>query len=295
MSTIIVHGTLAYGGSWYQSSWEGRGFLAGLCGGMVETSGWHDAWCIDGEDVSAYPELGGVFEWSGLPEGIYRGAAAVQLAKYLNIVAGLTDESIRIIAHSHGCNVVKLASSLPELSNKVVIDQAVFLACPHFYEDEYTQEDLSWQDRLDIRKVSKAYKKTGHRFRYALDPQRFGRILNIYCKKDKVQVDLAKSLSGGTVPLTGSFLENVKQQLSSGSLETPKVSRWDMDDRAKHLYEDLEVEVEPGCSGIKIHSVMHGSLMGALAGVWLNSGMSITEVLRKHGKLPVFPCGDTGD
>ena len=128
-----MHGTLAIGASWYQDSWEGNGFLAGLCEGMKEASGWHDAWIINGEPVWEYSDLGDVYEWNGLAEGIYRGMAAKQLAAYLNIVADLTDEPIRIIAHSHGCNVVKLASSLPELSNNVFIDQAAFLACPHFY------------------------------------------------------------------------------------------------------------------------------------------------------------------
>ena len=175
MTTIVVHGTLAYGGSWYQNSWGEHGFLAGLRGGMVEADGWHDIWHVKGKPVD-------VLEWNGLPEGIYRGAAASLFADYLNTVADLTDEPIRVIAHSHGCNVVKLASSLPSLSPNVTIEQAVFLACPHFFEDEYTQEGLSGLDRFDIGKVHKAYKKTGHRFRYALDPDRFGRILNVYCK-----------------------------------------------------------------------------------------------------------------
>jgi predicted alpha/beta hydrolase family esterase len=39
----------------------------------------------------------------------------VWLAAYLNALRSVTDEPIRIVAHSHGCNVVKLASMLPEL------------------------------------------------------------------------------------------------------------------------------------------------------------------------------------
>ena len=294
MTTIIVHGTLAYGSSWYQNSWGERGFLTGLHSGMMEAAGWHDIWAVNGESVNTYPALGSVFEWNGLAEGIYRGLAASSLVQYLNIVAELTDEPIRIIAHSHGCNVVKLASSLRALSSAVFIDQAVFFACPHFYEDEYVQEELSWQDRLDIRKVSKAYKATKRRYRYRVDPERFGRILNVYCEKDKVQVDLAQSLSGGQVPLTGSFLENVLKQLTDGIHEAPIATRCDSDQQAAHLYENVEVHVEKGCSGIKTHSVMHGSFLGALAGVWLNSRESIKSLIRKHGDLPVLPCDDTG-
>ncbi len=69
VTTIVVHGTLAYGGSWYQSSWQGRGFLVGLRDGMVETSDWHDIWQINDKHVSTYPELGGIFKWNGLPGG----------------------------------------------------------------------------------------------------------------------------------------------------------------------------------------------------------------------------------
>ncbi len=295
MTTIVVHGTLATGSSWYQSSWGERGFLTGLRSGMGETSAGHDIWTVDGKAVGTYPALGGVFEWNGLAEGIYRGLAASALAKYLNAVAELTSEPIRIIAHSHGCNVVKLASSLPELSSAVHIDQAVFLACPHFYEDEYTQEELSWQDRLDIRKVAEAYKATKRRYRYPVAPHRFGRILNVYCETDKVQVDLAQSLSGGQVPLTGGFLENVLKQLSDGTHETPTATRCDTDERAAHLYENVEVHVEGGCSGMKAHSVMHGFHIAELCGVWLNSGESAENIFRRIGELPVLSCSDTGD
>jgi hypothetical protein len=295
MTTLIVHGTLAYGGSWYQRSWGQRGFLAGLQRGMMDTSGWHDIWSVGEEPVSSYPELGGVFEWNGLPAGLYRGTGATAFAAYLNAVAELTDEPIRVIAHSHGCNVVKLASSLRELSPRVAIDQAAFLACPHFYEDLYEQEEpSSWEERVNIRKVHAGYKKTGHRFRYRLDPARFGRILNLYCERDEVQVDLAQSLSGGQVPLTGNFLENVLEQMGGGIFENPQAARWEMDPEAQHVYENLSVEVESRCSNRKAHSVMHGAVIGVLCGIWLNSGRSMQEVLRELGDLPALPADDMG-
>ncbi len=295
MTTIVVHGTLAYGGSWYQDSWERRGFLAGLSSGMQEASGRQDIWLVDGEPVSTYPELNEVFKWNGLPEGFFRGAGAKLFAEYLNKISDLTDEPVRIIAHSHGCNVVKLASSLPSLSPNVYIDKAVFLACPHFYEDKYTQDNLSWQDRLDFRKVSRGYKKTGYRFRYPLDSNRFGRILNIYCEKDKVQVDLASSLSGGQVPLTGNFLENIMSQFTSGAFELPMASRCEMDQNSAHLYENLEVFVKKQCSGTKTHSVMHGYNIARIAGNWLNRDLSIRNILSSYGSRVSLSCDDTGD
>lgn len=295
MTTIVVHGTMANGASWYQNSWEDQGFLAGLYAGMMKATDSSDIWRVNGQQIHSYPELKGYFEWNGLAEGIYRGMAALELAEYLNSIASLSDEPIRIIAHSHGCNVVKLASSLPSLSRQVVIERAVFLACPHFYEDEYVQDKLSWQNRVNISKVSKAYHVKGRRYRYQIDPQRFGRILNVYCNKDKVQVDLAQSLSGGQVPLTGGFLENVLKQFSEGTHELPKASRCDLDEEAAHLYENIEVHVESGCSGTKIHSVMHGSNIGLLAGFWLNSGDTIETLLREYVILPTLSCSDTGD
>ena len=294
MTTLVVHGTLARGSSWYQDSWEERGFLAGLQRGMEDASDWHDIWCVGGEWVWDLPAPGAVFEWTGLAEGLYRGIAAQRLVEYLNTVAELTDEPIRVIAHSHGCNVVKLASSLPALSPAVYIEQAVFLACPHFREDRREQGELGGLDQFDIGKVHQAYQKTGDRFRYRVAPDRFGRILNIYNERDEVQVNLAQSLSGGQVPLTGSFLENVLQQLSSGIHEAPDATRTDMDDAAAHLYEDLCVEVDSRCSGLGAHSVMHGALIGLLCGVWLNSGDSVYDVLQEFGDLPVLPADDTG-
>ena len=31
MTIIVVHGAIAYGSSWYQSSWSEDGFLTGSC------------------------------------------------------------------------------------------------------------------------------------------------------------------------------------------------------------------------------------------------------------------------
>ncbi len=44
-----------------------------------------------------------------------RGRVAVSLAAYLNALRSVTEEPVKIVPHNHGCNVVKLASMLPEL------------------------------------------------------------------------------------------------------------------------------------------------------------------------------------
>jgi triacylglycerol esterase/lipase EstA (alpha/beta hydrolase family) len=130
MTTIIVHGALAKGATWYASSWEARGFCQAFAAGMSD----HDIWLAHGEPVGHYDKLNpkkkwslwtgtrgilqtveGPYEWTGSWEGLARGGAAVWLAAYLNALRSVTDEPIRIVAHSQGCNVVKLASMLPDL------------------------------------------------------------------------------------------------------------------------------------------------------------------------------------
>lgn len=292
MTTLIIHGTFADSSGWCSTSWQGNGFLAGLQQGMISANGQHDIWSINGNRVTDYSDLG-FFDWGGSFQGSGRGQGAIDFARYLNEIAKLTDEPIRIIAHSHGCNVVKLATSLKELSPQVYIEQAVFLACPHFYEDNYVQDELSWMDRVNIAKVSKAYHKSGYFFRYPLNPDRLGRVLNVYCEKDTVQCDHSQTFGGTMVPLTGSFMENVKSQMMHGTVETPHSSRWEMDDRAAHLYENIELEISGDCNGLKAHSAVHGSKAGQLCGVWLNTGLHIGEIIQQAGK-PVLSCSDDG-
>jgi hypothetical protein len=292
MTTLIIHGTLANGASWYQNSWQGDGFLAGLDNGLALAEGANDIWSLNGAHVSEYNDLG-LYEWSGSGIGTNRGTAATELAQYLNTVAHYTDEPIRIIAHSHGCNVVKLASSSPELSSNVYIEQAVFLACPHFYEETYTTDKLPWQDRINIKKVIEANKNAGYFIRYPVNPDKIGRILNAYSERDSVQSAFAETLGGTQPPMSGNFLENCKLLFNHGLTEMPKSSRWEMDERVTYLYENIELQIQGKCSGLKAHSVMHGFTMGQLCGVWLNSGLHIDEIIGRVG-APVLSGTDDG-
>ena len=125
---------------WWWNSWGDRGFLRGLAEGMTEAGGGHDVWRVGGRPVADWQQLQsrklaqhqGHFRWAGSNMPAVRDAGADQLVDYVNTVSTLTDEPLRIIAHSHGCNLVKSASSHRQLSNGVFIDRAVFLACPHF-------------------------------------------------------------------------------------------------------------------------------------------------------------------
>jgi predicted alpha/beta hydrolase family esterase len=97
----------------------------------------------------------------------------MELVQYLNRLRRETDEPIRIIAHSHGCNVVKLASMSRELSADVHISKAVFLACPHFWEANYeAEEPTSVLDKFKFKRL----RPHGRKYRYRASPERFGRI-----------------------------------------------------------------------------------------------------------------------
>ncbi|MGB8275879.1 MAG: hypothetical protein WCF16_11515 [Alphaproteobacteria bacterium] len=315
MTTIIIHGTLAKGSSWYWNSWGARGFCHALGEAMQAVTGGHDIWRVKGKPVGAIPELNpsrtwdplwgagpylqtvdGRYEWTGTPEGLARGAAAVGLARYLSALRQATDEPIRIIAHSHGCNVVKLASSLPELAPDVRIDRAVFLACPHFWEPDYVfEQPKTLADRFDLRKQMRP-KRVGRKFRYQASPGRFGRILNLYSRRDAVQITLAKTLSGAYAPQTGGFFENLAKMLRTGDVyEMPQATRTDSDPDAAALYENLEMPVAKDCSDIGAHSVMHGAAVAKLAGVWIESRTDLAAVVARAGGLPEVAPDDTGE
>jgi hypothetical protein len=315
MTTIVIHGTLAKGSCWYWGSWGEGGFCRALALGMRDVSRRvdHDIWRVHGQDVSTVAGLqqgpwsiwhgipkdlasvDGRFEWTGGPQGLDRGAAAIWLARYLNRVRTLTNERIRIIAHSHGCNVVKLASSHDELSPDVFIDRAVFLACPHFSEKAYrVEEPKNWTDKFDIGKQMP--KECGRRFRYRVDPRRFGSILNVYSERDSVQVDLAEVWSGGPAPQTGQVLNDLWTMLKTADVyEQPEASRTDPDPDAAHLYENLAVKVAPDCSGIEAHGLMHGATIARFVGRWLDSDDGMAGVVRHFGDLPLVPRGDDGE
>ena len=315
MTTIVIHGTLAKGSSWYWNSWGERGFCRVLADTMEKVSGSHDVWRVNGKPVNEIPALNeprqwsmwhgdtrrivtstGRFEWDGAPEGLMRGIAADSLVNYLNVLRELTDEPIRIVAHSHGCNVMKLASTRPELAPAVHIAKAVFLACPHFWEPNTVfEEPKNWMDRFDFKKLKPVLK--GKKYRYRASPQRFGKILNLYSSQDKVQCDVAAIWSGAYAPQTGNFLKDLWHGLSTGDVyETDRhAEREDSDPEAKGLYENYEVPVWSESECVAVHSAMHGATVAKLAGYWLASKATVPELMAKYGALPVVPEGDDGE
>jgi hypothetical protein len=286
MTTIVIHGTQTHRSpvhsTWWWNSWHAGGFLEAVGEGMNRVSGLHDLWRVNGAYVPEVPELTakksfwsfslsarslaqhkGHFYWGGAAMGIARDAGSDLLVAYLNKIRELTRERLRIIAHSHGCNIVKLASDSPNLSPDIHIESAAFLACPHFFTPNAVDE---------------------YRVTYKLDPRRFGRILNLYCPSDSVQVNIASHLSGQA--LSASIAE----------IQCPTAYRVEQDPDAQHLYENVEVEVAGDCSGTQAHTVMHGALVGEPVGVWLDGGGTFNQVLSKFfsGTLPPVPAKDDG-
>lgn len=267
MTTIVVHGTMTWQGAahyaWWWNSWGGSGFLQAVSHGMMEVSGYHDVWRIGGRPVSDFPELqsrrlaqhDGYFRWSGADTPAARDAGASQLVDYLNTLVGLSDEPLRIIAHSHGCNLVKKASSQRNLLSNVFIDRAVFLACPHFAAQS--------GNRLS--------------FPYRLNPNRFGAILGLACKDDPVQIEIAGSVHGG-LEIHGWDISGI------ASRSYPM----DRDPEAQRLYENYFLPTE--AKGKERHSVIHGATAGYLVGQWLQGH----DRLAGGQRVSVIPDKDEG-
>ncbi len=288
MVTIVVHGTMtttpAEHSSWWWRSWGEGGFLAALAEGMTAACGGEDVWKIGGRLVEDYDELHpkasfwsgrrgqfsqhkGYFMWVGGDSYAERDAGALHLARYLNKVTEIApQEPIRLVAHSHGCNVVKKMSRHDDLDPGVAIEQAVFLACPHFM--------------TDIVEPQQVY------FPYELAPGRFGRILNLYSESDTVQVGMSETLP--------SWLISTDWR----DWQPPAAYRCDPDPDARHLYEDCGIETVD--QGISAHTAMHGVTVGRLAGLWLGGAEDsfdgiASKILQNVGPDPLtVPAGDFG-
>lgn len=301
MATLIIHGTIPvkvpFTVKWWWDSWHENGFLFSMAAAMRSFRGHEDVWKVGGRHVSriaaldpqgglgwqsaldpaAWQELldprryldagqwlshQGCFMWSGSDMDSERRRAGRALAHYLNKVRALApQEPIRLVAHSHGCNVVKVASSCGLLDPAVFIERAVFLACPHF---------------MIARGQQRSYP-------YRLDPKRFGDIVNAYSRADSVQVDIAQNLPGPP--------ENA--DMIVGMLGA---ARTEQDPEARACYRDYEVPTAD--RGVPAHGAAHGARMGGLTGAWLASPQGELDLryreASEHGLFPI-PPGDNGE
>lgn len=249
----------------------------GVRKGILESAGIDDVWKVGGSHVADVQELAsekwdpwkgnrgklethrGHFFWSGADTFIGREIGARALVAYLNRIHEIAPvEPLRLIAHSHGCNVLKLASFDRRLSTRIWFEKVAFLACPHF--------------------AARAGK--GSIYHYQLSAKRFGAILNLFSSRDSVQVDIAEKLAGPPgFRITDYY--------------PPEAYRVEQDPRARAVYEDHEIQTADGQG--KAHTAMHGQAVGYLVGRWLGGTTSFAKLLERSGSqlLPV-PKGDFG-
>ena len=243
MTTIIVHGTAAAAEPWYYNSWSDGGFCRALADALIRAVGTEDVWKINGTPVSEVPELNpprslstgrigqisqrhGFFIWSGDYTGTTRLMAGRDLAKYLSVIANITNEPIRVVAHSHGCNVLKAASTSKQLDPKVYIDRAVFLACPHM-SGTGTGEIL-----------------------YPLNPTKFGKIGNFYSERDMVVKNIANKFATPA---------GYKMEVSESSFI-------DSDINSEYVYENYSMRAPTELSDKQVHGWLHSEAMAYTIG-----------------------------
>lgn len=268
MCTIIIHGTFAYHGEWVRDPDPG-GFVDSVAQGMDEGGYQPDLWTIGGRHVSQFEELcvedelgfwgrkhapfmqiDGHFRWSGNDDHDSRTDAGKQLAKYLDAIGAIAPgEPINLIAHSHGGNVIKVATQL--VGRHVQLGLVVFMATPHFER----ADGKGYVYRLNLARLP------GY---YGARP-----VLNIYSEADLVQDGLSDLLADlGRPP----GLPKVKLLGFEG---TPVVNahRIDPDPAVAHAYDNVLMPSDVGgvLAGIAAHGALHSADIGRMVGYWLAS------------------------
>jgi len=259
MSTIVVHGTLAKESTWWRAQESGR-FLDSVARGMREGGREPDLWTIGGRPVSEFKilrpkrswgffgmkhppfdNIEGHFCWSGANMHIERTARGEALARYLETLAEISPgETIDLIAHSHGGNLIKVATH--HVAAHVPIGRVVLVACPHCENIAGGSSDYLY--RLIPDALSRDAPASG--------PP----VLNAYSEEDTVQADIAD--------IAPDYL---------GSPGTPyapvfDAHRSDPDPDARSAYEEFELPTQVG-RGIGAHFATHSPTVGLVIGYWL--------------------------
>jgi hypothetical protein len=293
LSTIIVHGTVPvrapHNVKWWWNSWHPDGFLHDMARGMKlrSQSDWHDVWHVGGVHVSELAALSpggfdwrdptrafrpgneppflshhGCFMWSGSNMHSERKRAGRALANYLNVVHSLApEEPIRIVAHSHGCNALKVATCSEALDARIVFESVFLLACPHV--------------------VVKGPRGAGAPYGFDTRRCRPGQLFNLYVPEDSVQRKWAQ-LYPGPPEHIGSLLGTEEMFATDQST-------------AHGSFRNYEIPTED--RGAKAHSAIHGSRVGGLIGLYLGSDGSDFDQLYREFSTDVFPVpeGDCGE
>jgi hypothetical protein len=284
MSTIIIHGTLARESPWWLVPKRG-GFLDALAMGMREGDREPDIWRIGGRSVAEVPELyprgamhlltgwtdppfdqvDGHYRWPGNNAHEERLREGVRLARYLEALARVSpNETIDVVAHSHGCNVVKIATA--HIASHVRLGCAVFLAAPHC-------EDLVVGKRSQLYPLNAARLAGGNR--------RASPVLNVYSEEDTVQTTIADHAPDfyGAPP---------------GIAPVFDAHRCDRDPRTRSAYDDLELPTRMGRES-HVHGALHGPTVGRLVGYWLARWPALSgATCLRHLGIAIVTDPDTG-
>ena len=274
MSTVVIHGTLARPESWWRLS-GGGDFLAAVAEGM--TAGGrspHDIWTIGGRLASQFPELrpavtrgffgtklppfdqtDGHFCWSGANVHRERLDGGKALALYLDALAKISpEETIDIVAHSHGANLVKVASN--HVGRQTRLGRLVFLAAPHCGIAQ-----IGWMTKDYPYRLHPSWAASGGA----------KRVLNLYSAGDPVQTRVAGNApdSWGAPP----GLPGLSQVFDA--------YRVDSDPQAEHAYDNVEI---PTLSrSLAEHGALHNVAIGRLVGLWLTRWPDLSgEDCRRH-------------
>ena len=262
MSVVIVHGTHDSEGTWWLETTAGS-FAAEVDQGLKMLGVKPAVWRSGDYHVSAFKELRpkgswgwwsgrkappfmnrvGRFCWSGADlHGAGRLVGSAELARYLEVLSYLgPDEMIHVIAHSHGCNVVKQATQ--ELSQPVRLGRIVFLACPHF---------------VDVQSGGFPYQINSSVMADFDRP-----VLNLYSPQDTVQTTISELLPDlGMTPGVPKI-----DILNFPGTPIVDAHRSDQDPAAMGLYEELPVTYEGG-KGIAAHGAVHNPDVGRFLGYW---------------------------
>jgi hypothetical protein len=270
MTVIIVHGTHDQEGTWWIETKQGD-FAAQVDLGLQEAGAQPQVWRIGDAHVSEFDELqprgnwhwlrgrtdppfynrDGRFRWSGLDlHGPGRRLGGRQLARYLEQLSKLVvEEDVHVIAHSHGCNIVKQATC--ELASPVRLGRVVFLACPHF--TDVHGGELPYRVNKDV---------LGHYRRP---------VLNLFSPEDMVQTSIAEIMPDlGMAP-------GMPKIEALGFEGTPLVEayRSDQDPTSQDVYEEFAVTYSGG-SGIAAHSAVHTPKIGRFLGYWIGQGADVS-------------------
>ncbi len=273
MSTIVIHGTLAPEEPWWHVARPG-GFLDHLARGMQQGGCDPDVWMIAGQSVAhfaalrpqisgtvvAFQQIDGHFKWTGHNAHVMRLHEGVQLANYLNALSAISPyEPIDIVAHSHGCNLVKVATN--HIGRHVRLGRIAFLAAPHC-------ENVAGASSKYLYPLNAPF--------VCADAGGPHCVLNVYSDEDPVQTKLA-----------GAGLDYIT---APGTPFSPVFNalRVDPDPAAQYAYDNLRLETHMGHRDI-VHTMMHSPTVGLLVGFWLATWPQFTgDECRRHFGINVL-------